>query len=180
MYLMYKFNIKILKMSFEAPLINILGRTRYDLSACNVNGRTVSNWNRVRQKLNLTDDEQSMLLKQFKSQFSVSLKEKVTSSSTILESNKNLNSIAFNDFMRKFIADNKMCNKCNNPELVNGTCIACGFSGKHIDVTTEEISDKKKLTKQEKRALKIKAQLERENNESDHIIIEEQTEKTEV
>ena len=166
-------------MSFEAPLISILGRTRYDLSACNVNGRNVSNWNRIKHKLCLTDSEQNILFKLFKTKYNLSLKEK----STCLESNKNLDSFSFNNFMREFIETYKMCKKCGNPELCDNTCKACGFGTKEITVVTSEISvdqKKEKLTKQEKRANKIKAQREKElesSSEQELVTIENNTEK---
>ena len=151
-------------MSFEAPLISILGRTRYDLPACTVNGRNVSNWNKVKHKLNLTSNEQSLLFKLFKSKYQMSLKEKVNSATTCLESNKSLDSLVFNNFMREFIDKYKMCKKCGNPELCDGICKACGFGSNKdaIDSSVGEISKKDKLSKQEKRANKIKLQLENE------------------
>jgi hypothetical protein len=165
-------------MSFEAPLISILGRTRYDLDSCIINGRSVSNWNKIKKKLCLTDHEQSTLFKLFKTKYNLSLKEK----STCLESNKNLDSITFNSFMREFIETYKMCNKCGNPELCDYICNACGFSTNNITVVTNEVTTvqkKDKLTKQEKRANKIKAQQEKDSdqeNDIESIIVENNTE----
>ena len=158
-------------MSFEAPLISILGRTRYDLSACNVNGRNVFNWKKIKDKLCLTDSEQNQLFKSFKTRYNLSLKEKPT----CLESNKNLDSVSFNNFMREFIEHHKICKKCGNPELCDNTCKACGFGTKEIEVITEEVQKKNKLTKQEKRAKKIKAQQEKDceyNSDNESAIVD--------
>lgn len=152
-------------MSFEAPLISILGRTRYDLPACSVNGRIVSNWNKVKNKLNLTDNEQTLMFKIFKSKYQLALKEKINTSSTCLEANKALNSIIFNNFMREFIDNYKICKQCSNPELCNYVCKACGFCvNKEIEVTLGEIPKKEKISKQEKRTNKINTQIEKEKN----------------
>jgi hypothetical protein len=167
-------------MSFELepPLINILGMSRYDLPAPTINNTTINNWQKAKNKLCLTPNEHNLLLKEMKISLNIVLTEQISGSGITLKLNKPVSSKKFNDVLRNFINTHKICKKCKCPELRDGNCNGCGFS--LISKSDDDIKvtePKKTLTKQEKRALKVKAQLLKNTNKenSDDEFIESNT-----
>ena len=158
-------------MSFELdrPLINILGMSRYDLPACIINNNIISNWKRAKDKLCLTYTEHKLLMKQIKTSLGIDLTEHESGSGLTLKLNKSVSNQQFNDNLRNFINDHKICKKCKCPELRDGNCNGCGFITNKLDDNKPNINDKKTLTKQEKRILKIKAQQLKESVKEDNI-----------
>lgn len=164
-------------MSFEleAPLINILGMSRYDLPACTINNNTINNWKRVTEKLCLTHTEKNILMKQMKTSMGIVLTEQISSSGIILKFNRTILGKDFNNILRNFINTYKICKKCKCPELRDGNCNSCGFKiSNKLDDDNKNTNDKKILTKQEKRAQKVKTQQlkdsKKENSDDDDDI----------
>jgi hypothetical protein len=156
-------------MNLLPPLIQIFGSPRYDLPACQINIDSI-NWSKYKTKLNLTDKETEKLYKLVKAKLLVNVKEIEGKNGILLKFSKKIDDKSFNDLMREFINDFKMCPKCATPELSDGSCNACGNKtdvykedkSKDINVTEKN----KLLSKAEKQLLKEeKAQLEKEEKE---------------
>ena len=144
-------------MSLQTPLINIVGMSRYDLPALTVLTDTVKDWQKFKNKVKLTDKEFQILVKSIKSRLYVSSIETNTKNMTSLKFSKAVDSIVFNNILRDFINNNKICKKCRCPEVVDYKCDACGFvSIDFLDVSIETKTNKP--SKQEKRLKKIEAQ----------------------
>jgi len=151
----------------EAPLIQIHGSPRYDLMACNIVINTVNNWSKYKTKLNLSDKETEKLYKLVKSELMINAKEVEGKNGLNLQFSKKIESSLFNNLLRQFINDFKLCTKCSTPELVDNRCNACGFIKEDKLKEKEEIKVKPKmLSKAEKDALKVeKERLEQEEKE---------------
>jgi hypothetical protein len=165
-------------MSLEPPLINIAGMSRYDLPACKITNNKIQNWKYVKDKINLSEKEQEKFYRSINNTQRVKATENKSPSSIILEFNKKIDQSEFNTILRNFINVNKICSKCRCPELVDSKCNACGHG-----VTTILVEDtivKKELTKQEKRANKIKIQQEKDKVTTDELPTIEVDTKIEV
>lgn len=149
-------------------ILNLPGLSRYDVHNCIIVGNQIHNWQHTKSKLQLTDEEVNKLYKEFKKEFNAYAKEQQTKNGVILTFTKNIIQDDFNNFMRKFITNYKICKNCNMPELLDGNCNACTYSTVHsnniISIVTDidtNTTDKKKLTTAEK--AELKKQKQREN-----------------
>jgi len=163
-------------MSLLAPLINIIGMSRYDLPAIDIKVNIITNWLRIKNKLNLSNDETINLIKLIKNKLYINAFEEKSKSTINFKFSKNIDNKAFNDLLRDFINEFKICKKCKCPEVVNNKCEACGyinilFNNNESNAITKE---QNKLSKQEKKLNKIK--LQQSKNISSQIPIDQEQE----
>jgi len=151
------------------PLIQIFGSPRYDLAACNINIDSIQNWTKYKTKLNLSAKETEKLYKLVKAKLAINAKEIEGKNGISLKFNKKLDDKTFNDLLRFFINDVKMCPKCKTPELCDGSCNACGYTTDDASLNQSKEDAKPKiklLTKADKQALKEeKERFEKEEKE---------------
>ena len=142
-------------MSSLPPLVNIVGMNRYDLPACTINAKQVANWQKIKNKLQLSEDETEDLFKLFKTKLHITVKENITSSSATISLSKDTSNEGFNNVIRDFIKTRKICSRCKCPELINYKCNACGHQIEMQLETKESKVEKKGMSKQERRAKKV-------------------------
>jgi len=142
-------------------IIQIIGKNRYDLPNCTIEGNCIKSWTKYKKFMFLTENDCKMLYDGIKKQFKSTATEQTTKQGLCLTFNKPVDCVALNILLREFVNKHKMCSICNVPEIMDGICSACGNCKVHADtaakaklIATESVSDKK-LSKQEKRALKV-------------------------
>ena len=163
-------------------LLQLPGLSRYDTPICEINTNCIKNWQRFKTKLDLSQDECKELYKLVKTKLNIKVEEKSSQNSINLIFSKPLLSESFNDLFREFIKINKICGRCNVPELVDKKCKACGYNcNKSVTVSSTEVKEntkKEKISKVDKRALKVAKQKDSNNksneDSSDEKVITEE------
>lgn len=149
------------------PLIEIHGMNRYDLPAIHINMDCILNWLKYKKKIGLSDKESEKLYKLIKTTLNINAKEVESKNSINLQFSKSIEDEPFNNVLRQFIINFKICSKCKTPELNDNICKACGFNFniiskpdvKHID---KDLEPKQQiLSKATKKLLKEKKQPKR-------------------
>jgi hypothetical protein len=138
-------------------IIQIIGKNRYDLPNCTIEGNCIKSWTKYKKFMFLTENDCKVLYDNIKKQFKSTATEQNTKQGLCLSLNKPVDSVALNNMLREFVNKHKMCSVCGVPEIMDGICSACGNCKNNTNIeakTTESASDKK-LSKQEKRALKV-------------------------
>jgi len=155
-------------------ILRLPGLSRYDVPDLEVKTNVVNNWQKYKQKLNLSANECKEIYNNVKKLYNIKCEEdKTKSSGTNLKFNKPFNSELFNNILRDYINKHKICSNCNVPELIDLKCNACGFcvndvpgAGAGVPVAVASDTKEARLSKQEKRALKVAKEQEMSKKES--------------
>src|SRR2546427_505423 len=96
---------------------------RYDISYLSVFENKVSNWKWFKIVMKMSKNETDLLSRTLRNKFHLSMEEQ----DNYLLFEKPISSLIFNEVLKKFIDDNKVCPSCHLPEVIDHRCRSCGF-----------------------------------------------------